>query len=89
MYIEQGKFSDGFLIYEQMEEIYIEESDNRERIYVAHILALCEEQKAKTENKKKWDKEKILQLCKKAEQNVPAIQSNREWKKILADLELK
>ena len=89
VYMEQGKFSDGFRVYEQMEEVYTEESDNRERIYVAHILALCEEQESKTENKKKWDREKILQLQKKAEQSVPSIKSNREWKKILADLELK
>lgn len=89
VYMEQGKYSDGFNVYEQMEELYTEESDSRERIYVAHILALCEEQRAKTENTKKWDKEKILQLWKQAEQKVPTITTNREWKKILADLDLK
>lgn len=89
VYIEQGKFSDGLTVYEQMEKLYTEASDSQERIYVAHILALCEEQESITGNKKKWDREKILQLRKKAEQNVPAIKTNREWKKILADLELK
>lgn len=88
IYQEQQKFQEGRKLCEQMEQIYTGEQDDKISIYLEHIQILCEEQAQKSDNVKKWNMTAILELKEKAEETLPDIKLDREWKKIMVSMEL-
>lgn len=85
-YIGMLDYEQAEQLYEEMEEIFVRESDDRENIFIGHMKLLCDMEKQKTNEVKKWNLKKIKTLYQKAVIEVPQIKDNSNWQKILSDI---
>ena len=85
-YIGMSDYEQAEQLYAEMEEIFTKESDDRENIFIGHMKHLCEMERQKTSEVKKWNLKKIKVLYRKAVMEVPEIKENSNWQKVLSDI---
>lgn len=85
-YIGVSDYNKAEQLYQEMEETFTKDMEDRESIYIGHMKLLCEEEKRKNSDIKKWNLEKMKILYRKAMNNTPKIKENSNWKKILVDV---
>lgn len=83
IYAEQQRYKEALAMCEQLEKVYTLPKDNVKSIYMAHIRVLGIEGELTKEKKKQ-----IVEVKEKAENSIPDIKDDYEWKKLFFSIDL-
>lgn len=84
-YVKIGDIKSAKEICAQGEE---ELKDQAQKIYLTHMQILCDEQEQKNPDKRKWDLTEISLLYQKAIEEIPSINEDINWRKMIEDFGL-